>query len=107
MWDENPYYNPEKFNLFIVDSCSLDDEPYQFDYLVVWRHRDNDKLYWARDSGCSCPTPFEKIISIDDLGTLSRHDFPMIEKIVNNSPEKNSQQARYFLREIKAACEQL
>lgn len=102
-WDENPYYNPEKFDLFIIDSLSLDDEPYQFDYIVVWRHHETMKLYWARDSGCSCPSPFEDYESIDDLEEL--FDFRLIEGIVNNTSKKTSQEARYFLREIKAACE--
>jgi hypothetical protein len=38
----------------------------QFDYRVIWRHADGT-LYTARDSGCSCPSPFEDYTSLSDL----------------------------------------
>lgn len=63
----NIYYDPEKFGLVIVDVIELTDEQYQFDTLVIWRELETEKLYWARDSGCSCPTPFENYHGIEDL----------------------------------------
>ena len=51
------YYNPEHYGLQVVGEISWDDEPYQFDLTAVWT--DGDKYYWASDSGCSCPSPFE------------------------------------------------
>lgn len=60
------YYNPEKFNLEIV--IVLDEEylSYEFNMFVVWKDT-NGGLYYATDSGCSCPSPFEDYTSLADL----------------------------------------
>lgn len=55
---KNIYYDPEKFGLEQVAEIDFSDGYYQFDYLVVWKDKD-DRLYYAEDSGCSCPSPFE------------------------------------------------
>jgi hypothetical protein len=64
----NVYYSPEDFGLTVVDELSKDPD-YDFDMLVVWRHEDGT-LYWAHDSGCSCPTPFEDYNRLSDLYVL-------------------------------------
>ena len=38
---------------------------YEFDIFAVWT--DGRALYWAADSGCSCPTPFDGT-GVSDLG---------------------------------------
>jgi hypothetical protein len=65
-WDNNVYYNPEKSGLEQIGQIDWTEPDYSFDMTVVWKDADN-KLYWAFDSGCSCPAPFED----DDLHTLS------------------------------------
>ncbi|GIG27142.1 DUF7574 domain-containing protein [Cellulomonas denverensis] len=54
----NLYYDPEKFGLTTVGELDYSSGAYEFDLTVVWvdeaRH-----LYYADDSGCSCPSPFE------------------------------------------------
>ncbi len=55
---ENPYYNPKAFGYKTVGEVNWDDEPYQFDFTVVWA-KESGELVWADDSGCSCPSPFE------------------------------------------------
>ena len=66
------YYNPEEHGLTPVGEISWTDEPYQFDLTVVWK--DGQGLYyWASDSGCSCPEPFEYLV-FADLETGSRYD---------------------------------
>ncbi len=53
----NPYYNPEKLDLEMIDF----DEPnmsYEFNTLCFWATKDG-RVFTASDSGCSCPTPFE------------------------------------------------
>lgn len=57
-FDNNIYYNPEEFGYEVVKDIELDDEPWQFHLLVIWRD-DNGNLVWGTDSGCSCPSPFE------------------------------------------------
>lgn len=44
---------------YVVD-VDMTEESYSFDILRVGRDRDG-ALWWARDSGCSCPTPFEDV----------------------------------------------
>lgn len=55
----NIYYNPEQFGLEVVGEVEWSDENYQFDTTVVWRDKETGVIYYASDSGCSCPTPFE------------------------------------------------
>lgn len=52
----NIYYNPQEFGLTVVGEID-DAGSYEFNTIVVWT--DGNKFYWAHDSGCSCPTPFE------------------------------------------------
>ena len=55
----NVYYNPEKFGLRIVGEIEWSIPCYSFDMTVVWQHINSGQFYWASDSGCSCPSPFE------------------------------------------------
>ena len=68
------YYSPEDFDLTTIGEISWDDEPYAFDLTVVWKDKDGN-LYWASDSGCSCPSPFEDFTSKDQLETGNLQDF--------------------------------
>jgi hypothetical protein len=67
----NPYYRPEALGLETVAELEFSDMSYQFDTLVVWKQIDGDKFYTARDSGCSCPCPFEDYCGIDKLTPLT------------------------------------
>jgi hypothetical protein len=53
----NVYYNPEAHDLVPVAEIDHSSGSYEFDIRVVWRHKDG-RFLTARDSGCSCPTPF-------------------------------------------------
>lgn len=85
----NLYYNPEEFGLEIVDELEDPQADYSFNKIVVWKHKETKKLFWASDSGCSCPSPFENYqFSGPDrtnLGSMesSRKDF---ELEVENHP---------------------
>lgn len=64
----NIYYNPESYGLEVVAEIEYSSGSYEFDTRVIWK--DKQGLYWtARDSGCSCPTPFEDydLTNIDRL----------------------------------------
>ena len=70
-WDENIYYNPEKCGLRII---SVFDEPglsYEYDTTLVLQDICSGKFYTVRDSGCSCPTPFENIHNFSDMQEIS------------------------------------
>lgn len=63
-WDNNPYYHPEALGLtFFAEIGGY--ESYEFDIMAIWEK--DGKFYWAVDSGCSCPSPFEDFNSLDDL----------------------------------------
>ena len=64
-YENNLYYNPEASGYEILEVINLDNEPWQFDMLVVWRDPDGYAV-WSTDSGCSCPAPFE-LLEPDDL----------------------------------------
>jgi hypothetical protein len=70
MSDTNVYYSPEKLGLTKVDEADLDNEPYQFNIRAVWRHT-SGVLYTAKDSGCSCPSPFEDYNRLEDLDRIA------------------------------------
>jgi hypothetical protein len=56
----NIYYDIEKFSelihLVLLDE---DDLGYEYNILLVIKHKPTGRLFFAADAGCSCPTPFE------------------------------------------------
>ncbi|MCZ2109391.1 MAG: hypothetical protein LC118_07475 [Dehalococcoidia bacterium] len=66
-WDVygyNPFYNPEKCGLTIVVALE-EDEPYEYDTLLVVKDNETGKLFAAHDSGCRCRAPFEDFDGLD------------------------------------------
>lgn len=63
----NPYYNPDELGLKIVVDVTGSNSCYDFDMFVVWQHEETGKFYYASDSGCSCPAPFEDFHELNDL----------------------------------------
>lgn len=102
---ENFYFSPEKSGLSIVASVDLADS-YEFDTWVVWK--DTKKhFYWAHDSGCSCPTPFEDYDTIESLHELALHNFNILEKDIRGTDRLLDREQRDkiddFLRIIRIA----
>lgn len=91
-YDEAPnvYYNPGAHGLTVVCEIDFSDGCYQFDMRVVWRHRDG-QLYTARDSGCSCPTPFEDYTGLGDLEVV---DYGVLRAELNESGSREYITAR-------------
>ena len=67
------YYDPEKFGLTTLGEVEWYEPCYDFDTTAVWISADKT-LYWASDSGCSCPSPFESFTSLSDATTGTFHD---------------------------------
>jgi hypothetical protein len=65
----NIYYDPEAYGLTPIAEIDYSSGSYEFDIRVVWKDR-SGVLWTARDSGCSCPTPFED----HNLSTIDRVD---------------------------------
>ncbi len=63
----NPSYDSDKLGL---DRISFDRSSgsYEFDTIIFWATNDG-RIFTARDSGCSCPVPFEDYngTSLDDV----------------------------------------
>jgi hypothetical protein len=97
----NIYYSPEDFGLKIVNSIDFD-EDYGFDMIVVWETLEGDKrLYWATDSGCSCPSPFEDFHSFDMLEPLNRHTWDNFERAVMSGYNGRTADKEAFIRQVK------
>jgi len=64
----NIYYNPEKYALTIVAELDFSSGAYEYDTRVVWKTADG-RLLTHRESGCSCPTPFEDL-GVNDLSPV-------------------------------------
>jgi hypothetical protein len=66
---ENIVNNPELWALEIVacHDCAGD---YEFDMYCVLKDKEGDH-YYAHDSGCSCPIPFEDYQSVESLSPLN------------------------------------
>lgn len=52
-----------------VTQWSVRDESWQFSILGIFKREDDGKLFWAEDSGCSCPGEWENA-EISDLMPL-------------------------------------
>lgn len=66
-WDDrNPYHQPERCGVELVATLE-DDEAYAFDIVILIRDLETGGFYMAADSGCSCPTPFERLRELSDL----------------------------------------
>jgi len=71
------YYQPEAFGLQTIGEVEWNDESYSFNFTVVWQSKEDPKVfYWAQDSGCSCPAPFEDFTSLDhdDVFKGTKHE---------------------------------
>lgn len=69
-----PYYDPQMYGLELVGTVDWTDEPYEFDMTAVWRDPQTGDLFYADDSGCSCPIPFEDVTRETMTGPVNRHD---------------------------------
>jgi hypothetical protein len=77
------YYQPEHFGLTQIGYLDDPNACYSFDDLIVWQHTDG-RIFWAEDSGCSCPSPFEHFNSLDDLNPLTEDSWSIFEAAVRN-----------------------
>jgi hypothetical protein len=59
----NPYYDtnnkPNEVGLVKLGELDEADLSYEYNTLLVVKHEPTGRIFYATDSGCSCPTPFE------------------------------------------------
>ena len=68
-YDQNIYNSPENFDAEVIAVLDESNLSYEFNMIVVWKK--GPYLYWAQDSGCSCPVPFENYARIEDTICLN------------------------------------
>ena len=74
--------NPECYGLKEIDRLSFTDELYEFDYRVVWQDKEN-RLWTARDYGCSCPKPFEDVTELERLTSIKMLQDEYIDELTD------------------------
>lgn len=67
------YYNPEDYGLEIVGEVDWSGGFYQYDLTVVWQD-EKGQFYIGDDAGCSCPSPFEYVNSLEVLTKVSKFE---------------------------------
>lgn len=96
-YEDNPYYHPESHGFETIAELEFSNGDYQYDTIVVWYRKEDDSYWYAVDSGCSCPTPFEEC-SIE----LAKYDDIMNEidrsYISNNNFEADKQ---HFIEKLR------
>ena len=103
----NVYYHPEDFGLEIFEEINDDNASYSFDDFVIWRRKEDGRLLFASDSGCSCPAPFEDV-SVSDLQLIT--DVGQLEIAIDSyngpfqwcTPRCTSERKQEVLRKVKA-----
>jgi hypothetical protein len=92
------YYQPEKFDLVPVAELEMEEPNWSFDILMVWKHIPTGRLLTARDSGCSCPSPFENYTTLESLDEVN---YDELAKEAMTSYDQNA--AADFLRTVRDA----
>lgn len=87
-------------NLKFVDEIYMREPDYDFDIVRVMKD-DKGNHYWGRDSGCSCPTPFEDFKSAKDWYALkNEHDMGVLLYEVNDSYVSIAEQ-NHFIETVR------
>lgn len=98
--DSNIYYSPAAFGLETFAEIDYSDGNYQFDYRVVWRRLSDGKLLSSRDSGCSCPSPFENV-AVKDLQEVESANWLKEEIATDGREYPSAAEAADFIAKIE------
>jgi hypothetical protein len=77
-YESNIRCHPEKWGLEVVASYDTGGA-YDFDEYIIFKDKEGNH-YYAYDSGCSCPTPFEDFNSMADLTPIT--DFGVFKSTI-------------------------
>ena len=82
--------------LTFVDEIYMREPDYDFDIVRVMKDREGNHC-WGRDSGCSCPMPFEDFQSFGDYYPLdNNHDFKVLVSEVSESSVSIAEQNNFI-----------
>lgn len=68
------YNDPGDLGLELVGEVDYSDGDYNFDLVAVWRDPKTGDWFYAEDSGCSCPSPFEDYTTRESLMKATPHE---------------------------------
>jgi hypothetical protein len=100
----NPQYNPEAFGMTVVAEIEYSSGNYEFDTRIVWKNAEG-RLFTARDSGCSCPIPFDDFRTIESLDTFDWQALKneVDEHLKGSYANITPLEAKEFLNTVEAA----
>lgn len=87
--EKNPYSSPELFGLELIGTLSEEDLSYEFNEFAVWKNKKGE-LFYAQDSGCSCPSFFEDFDGEETLIKITKENFIDFENAVSEFPAPTS-----------------
>lgn len=104
-YDLNIYYNPKNCGLEIVATLDEPDLSYEYNTFLVVKDIYTGRLFYATDSGCSCPTPFENYhfrgADDTDLQEITKQNLEQFEREVMNFPDVMSEKQN-MLQAVRA-----
>jgi hypothetical protein len=86
------YYNPDHYGLEIAAQIDFSTGIYCFDYRIIWKELKPGRFFTARDSGCSCPSPFENYHKVEDLQVANFQE--LIEEA--RTEQKDCRRAKWY-----------
>lgn len=99
-YNNNIYYNPEKYGLEVVIEMELG-QFFDYDTYVVYKHNDGS-IFYTHDAGCSCPTPFE-MVGFEDLQLITPQSFDSFCDMIDNVCEASKSEKFTFISAVKKA----
>ena len=102
------YYNPERYGLTVIGEVSWHLPSYDFDFTLVLADEEGT-LWWSRDSGCSCPAPFEDHKFPDDFlpGTLTELIANLYRVLEDQAEYCSEEEYEYANNQIAQIAEQI
>jgi len=70
----------EKLGLTELYEFDDPEASYSFDLFTIWKRESDGALFYGEDSGCSCPSPYEDVHSIEDLKPITKHGWDSFKK---------------------------
>lgn len=100
---DNLYSSPVKCGLEEISQIEYSSGHYEFDIRAVWRQVSTGVLFTYRDSGCSCPMPFEYVKSMEELDRVGPDFRAMIQGECRGNENVSPADYDSFMREVDKA----
>lgn len=92
------YTAPEKFGLKLIASMDFAGS-YEFDITILLQDVKDGSLYWAKDSGCSCPEPFAGLTKENLTRVPSKEAF--IKLIRRERAQDSYEKVSHFIEQCR------